>query len=457
MKAQRIAVIGGVAAGTAAAAEAKRVDPTAHVVLFEKGPHISYGACEMPMVMAGEIDEPERLIAFTPERFASERGVDVRIRTEVLSINSGSGELVSQKVGSDSEPVTEKYDKFILATGALAVRPDIPGAHDRNVFVLRQLTDLEAIQSYCQKNQVDHVVVVGGGFVGLEVADALLSTSARVTLLQSGAGPLHRHLEPEMAAMVRAAAETAGIQYRSERLVDFDSSGGAVKAVNTNAGEKIGCQMVILALGAKPNVDLGVRAGVKLGSTGGFSATDGMRTNHSNIWACGDCVEVRRVIDDARVLSPLSLTAFRTGRVAATNAARKGRTKPAEYPGLVGAQALKVFGQEIAFVGLTGAQALAAGFKPEVVTIKHRDTAGLVPGSAFITVTLVFDSVRGRLLGGQLIGPTSAAYRADILIPVIRNRGTVRDLYDLDLIYAPPFSPRLDPLLVAAKMAIRQL
>lgn len=460
MRKQRIAVIGGVAAGTAAAAEVKRADPDADVVLFERGPYISYGACEMPMVMAGEIADPERLISFTPDRFEDDRGASVRILTEVVSFDPGSGLLTSKRMNLDAEEQTEKFDKFIVATGSTAGRPDLPGAYDRNVFVLRELTDLQAILNYLQSNEVQHVVVVGGGFIGLEVVDALMQRSIRVTLLQPGAGPLHKHLEPEMAARVKDLVESSGAMFRKERLTGFDSSGGIVKAVHTDAGEHIGCQLVVLATGAKPNTQLGKAAGLKIGSTGGFAVSEAMRTNISNVWACGDCVEVTRVIDDAKVLSPLSLTAFRTARVAAENAARTSGTargKPAKYPGLVGAQALRVFGHEIAFVGLTAADAKASGFRPETVTIKHRDIAGLVPGASFLTVTLVFDLRRGRLLGGQLIGEQSAAYRADILIPVIRGGGTVHDLYDLDLIYAPPFSPRLDPLLVAAKRAMNVL
>jgi len=327
MKPQRIAVIGGVAAGTAAAAEAKRIDPEADVVLFEKGPYISYGACEMPLVVAGTISDAETLIAFTPQRFATERGVTVRVNTLVESFDPRSGALTFRDIAvrdSVGESTTERFDKFILATGARPVRPEYQGANDRNVFVLRELTDLQLIQSFCDRlSASQHVVVVGGGFVGIEVADALITRGLRVTMLQSGAGPLHRNLEPEMAALVRERLERGKVVFRQERLTDFERSGGRVVAVKTDAGELIGCQMVILAMGTAPNVDLGTQAGVKLGKTGGFAATDTMKTNLSNVWACGDCAEVRRNIDSTKVLSPLSLTAFRTARVAGTNAARR--------------------------------------------------------------------------------------------------------------------------------------
>jgi len=453
MKPQKIAVIGGVAAGSAAAAEAKRVDPDAEVVLFEKGPYISYGACEMPLVIAGSIKNSEELVAFTPERFRSERGVDVRISTVVQSFDPRSGQLIYSE-GGDSGPVTERFDKFILATGGQALRPDVEGVDNRNVFVLRELTDVQVIQSFLETNDVQHVVVVGGGFVGLEVADALIERGLRVTLLQAGPGPLYQHLEPEFAELVRDLAVSSGVSYRHERMIGFEQSAGSVTAVRTDAGELVGCQLVVLAVGTRPSTSLGENAGVKIGATGGFTVSDSMRTNLSNVWACGDCIEVQRVVDDARVLSPLSLTAFRSARVAGKNAARRGQSKQALFPGVVGAQALKVFGEEIVFVGLTSKEALAAGFKTETVRIKHRTSAALVPGSSFVHVLLVFDVVRGRLLGGQLVGGTGTALRGDILIPVIRVGGSVSDLYDLDLIYAPPFSPRLDPLLVAAKKAM---
>lgn len=458
MKPQKIAVIGGVAAGSAAAAEAKRVDPDAEVVLFEKGPYISYGACEMPMVIAGSITDSEQLIAFTPERFESERSVNVRINTVVKSFDPRSGALIfsdaEDSEGSVSEPETERFDKFILATGASALRPGVDGIEDRNVFVLRELTDVQAIQSFLDSNDVQHAVVVGGGFVGLEVADALFERGLRVTLLQAGPGPLYQHLESEISEMVRDLVIQAGVSFRNERMTGFERSAGRVTAVRTDARELIGCQMVVLAMGIRPNTSLGESAGVKTGKSGGFSVSDSMRTNLPNVWACGDCVEVRRVIDDMCLISPLSLTAFRSARVAGNNAARRGRSKQALFPGIVGAQALKIFGSEIVFVGLTVKEATEAGFKPSTVLIKHRTSADLVPGSSFIHVLLVFDRVMGRLLGGQLFGKTGAALRGDILIPVIRGGGTVSDLYDLDLIYAPPFSPRLDPLLVAAKKAM---
>lgn len=454
MKPQRIAVIGGVAAGTAAAAEAKRVDADADVVLFEQGPYISYGACEMPLVIAGVIDDSERLIAFSPERFEASRGVEVRVNTVVKSFDPHSGTLTFATDSMSHKTATERFDKFILATGARAVRPGVDGAEDRNVFVLRELTDVQAIQAFSDTNEKQHAVVVGGGFVGLEVADALVQRGFRVTLLQSGPGPLHQHLEPVMSELVRDRLIASGVSFRSERMTAFERRAGHVSAVKTDAGELIGCHLVILATGTIPNTSLGEKAGVKLGRTGGFEATDGMKTNVANVWACGDCVQVKRVIDSTHVLSPLSLTAFKTGRVAGTNAARRGRTARAIFPGLVGAQALKVFEQEIAFVGLTEQEARTAGFRPSTVLVKHRTFAGLVPGSSFVHVLLVFDQARGRLLGGQLVGGAGTALRGNILIPVIRGGGTVGDLYNLDLIYAPPFSPRLDPLLVAAKKAI---
>lgn len=454
---QRIAVIGGVASGTAAAAEARRLDPDAQIVLFEQYAEISYGACEIPLFLAGTVKDPNQLIAFTPERFEEERGVSVQALTRVDRLDAQSG-MLEFTSSVDGETRKAKFDKFILATGARAVSPDLPGVNAENVFTVRDLQDAISLETYISDTVIQHAVVVGGGFVGIEVAESLTHRGIRVTMLQPTPGPLHVHLENDMALLVAELLEKGGVTVRDERMARLEvSSDSRVNAVRTVSGEMVGCQLVILAMGIIPNVELGVEAGVKIGDTGALRVNDRMRTNLANVWACGDCVEVERVIDGRSVISPLSLTAFKTGRVAGRNAARRGAHKPARFEGVVAAQGVKVFDGEVAYLGLTKSVAQESGFSAATVTIRHRTKGALVPESRFIHVTLVFETFRGRILGAQLVGGPGTVLRANTLIPLIRKGATVSDLYEQDLIYAPPFSPRLDPLLVAARKAIRSL
>ncbi len=455
MRAQRIAVIGGVAAGPAAAVQARRTDPDAEIVMFEQGSNISYSACEMLMLVSGEIDDPEQLIHRSPKDFQRERGIEVRAETRVDRIDPRAGKLVctSGDTGVTSE---EDFDKFILATGARASVPDIDGADAENVFVLRRLGDAIELRGFISTETIHHAVVVGAGFVGLEVVEALVKNGIRVSLLEPGSGPMHAHLHEELSTLVGRLLEDHGVVVRLEGLIGLAvGQSGRVSVVRTSAGEQIGCQLVVLAIGTTPNTKLGAAAGIRLGDTGAYLVDDRMRTNIPNVWACGDCVEVHRLVDGQKVIYPQSPTAFRTGRVAGTNAARRGAYGAATFPGIVGAQALRLFEQEIAFVGITEGEARHAGFSAAAVTITHLTRSSLDPGSSPITVRLVFEMARGRLLGAQLVGGTGTALRANILLPLIRSRGTISDLYDLDLLYAPPFSPRMDPLLIAARKAMR--
>ncbi len=445
------------ASGTAAAAEARRLDPDARIVLFEQGAEISYGACEIPLFLEGTVKDPYELVAFTPERFEEERGVQVRSLTRVDRFDPRSGDVDFTSL-TDGITGTEKFDKFILSTGARANLPKLKGVEAANVFTVRDLQDAISLERYISTTQISHAVVVGGGFVGIEVAESLTHRGIRVALLQPAPGPLHDHLEDHMSQLVTHLLEASGVMVRDERMAGLEvSSDNRVNAVKTSSGEMVGCQLVILAMGITPNTDLGVATGIKIGETGAYRVNDRMRTNLANVWACGDCIEVERVIDHRSVISPLSLTAFKTGRVAGRNAARRGTHKPARFEGVVAAQGLKVFDGEVAYLGLTESAALDSGFSALTVSIRHRTKGALVPGSRFIDVTLVFELSRGRILGAQLVGGPGTVLRANTLIPLIRKGATVSDLYEQDLIYAPPFSPRLDPLLVAARKAVRAI
>ncbi|QXD16120.1 FAD-dependent oxidoreductase [Rhodocaloribacter litoris] len=455
MPAQRIAVIGGTAAGPAAAVAAVRADPRAEVVLFEQGPHISYGACEIPYYVAGTIDEAERLVRLTPGRFEQTRGGTVRTRHRVLALDPARNRLTVEDLATGMVR-QERFDKFILAVGARPRRPALDGLEAPNVFAVRTLEEAVDLRAYLDAHPVRHAVVLGGGYVGVEMAEALRARAVRVTILEPGPGVLHAYLDAALRPLVEDALRRHGVVVRRERAVGLDHHpDGMVRSVRTDRGEHIGCQLVLLAMGTEPNTDLAAAARLRLGETGALAVDAQMRTNLPNVWACGDCVEVERVVDRKKVYVPLSPTAFRTARVAGHNAARRGRGLPKQFPGIVGASAVKVFGLEVAAAGLRPDEAREAGFDAFTVTIRHWSHVPLYPEARPVHVQLVVERRRGRLLGAACVGEKGAALRADVLVPLIWDGWTVDRIRDLDLIYTPPLAPALDPLIVAANEAAK--
>ena len=445
------------ASGPAAAAQAKRIDPDADVVLFEQGPDISYGACEMPYYVADQIPSADTLVVLTPEAFEQTRKAEVRIRHRVLAVHPQRNRLDVKDLATGAI-TEERFDKFILAVGARARLPEIDGVDAPNVFPMRSLEDARTLKGYLGHHDVQHAVVLGGGYIGVEMAEALRERGVRVTLLQPSKGLLHKVLDEPFQPLVHDVVQRRGVVVRQERAEGFEvDADGLVRAVRTDKGEKIGCQAVIVAIGIVPNTELAEAAGITRGATGALAVDARMRTNLPNVWACGDCVEVERIIDGKKIHLPLSPVSFRTARVAATNAARRGRGTPARFPGVVGASAVKVFELEVASAGLRLAEAQEAGFDAFWMQIKHWSRVSFYPGAKRLHVGLVVERGKGRLLGAQLVGEEGAALRADVLVPCLRDRWTVHQIKDLDLIYTPPFAPSLDPLIVAANEAAKRV
>ncbi len=453
---QRIAVIGGVAAGPAAAAQAARSDPDAEVHLFEQGPEISYGACEIPYYVSGEIERADTLVQFQPEQFESSRGAHVHVNTEVREIHPARNRLVTDGPGRRTSE--ERFDKFILATGAKPRRLEIEGEDSANVFRVRSLNDGIDIKNFLAAHRVRHAVVVGGGYIGVEMAEALMHREIRVTLLEPGGGVLHRYVSGLLQEIVQGHLEGAGLQIRRERAVRFDfDAAGHVSAVTTDRGERIGCQLVIVAIGTEPNTCLAKDAGIRLRESAAVDVDDQMRTSLPNVWACGDCVEVRRVVDEKRIYLPLSQTAFRTAHIAGENAARRGRGALATFAGVVGASTVKVFGMEVASVGLSLDEAAAGGYDAFAERVEGWSRVSFYPGARRLYVELVVERSRGRLIGGTVVGEEGAAMRANVLVPLVWREWKVRDIRDLDLVYSPPVAPSIDPILTAAHRAAQRL
>lgn len=453
MARQRIAVIGGVASGPAAAAEAVRTDPEADVVLFEQDGFISYGACEIPYYVAGSVEDYHRLVLMSPAEFERTRGARVRVRHRVTALDPRRGRLHVRDLDAETK-IEERFDKFILATGARARVPDIDGVDAENVFPLRRLEDARALRQYLDSRDIHHAVIFGAGYVGIEAAEALTARGVRVSLLEPAGRPLPAYIDEEFGGLIEEALKRHGVFVRAEKGVALEKdSFGRVNVVVTDHGERIGCHLVVIAMGIKPNVELAADAGAHVGDTGGLATDDQMRTNLPNVWACGDVAEVRRVIDGARVHVPLSPAAFRTARVAAQNAARRGRGAPARFAGVCPASAVKVFELEVAQAGLRLQEARDAGFDALSSSIQHWSRVRLDPGAKRVHVRMIVVRGSGRLVGAEVVGEEGAAHRLNVLVPLIREGWSVRDIRDVDLIYTPPYAPSLDPLIVAANEA----
>lgn len=452
----RIAVIGGLASGPAAAAEAAR-HPGTEVVLYEEGEHVSVGACEIPYFVSDRLDGQSDLIVHTPEELERTRGFEVFTRHRVTSIEPRSGRLVVRALAHNASR-EERFDRFILATGARARSLGLVGEDAHGVFSLRDAEDAVALKNWIRTEPVRHVVVVGGGYVGLEMAEAMRDRGLRATVLDPHGRVMANGLSSFVSGQLDEAVKRAGVAVRAERVTEIlTGDDGRVRAVRTDRGEVIGCQALLMAVGVEPRTGLAEAAGVALGPTGAIATDREMKTNVRNVWACGDVAETYRVVDRAPIHWPLAPVGRRTARVAARNASSR-RGGADTFRGVTPSAAVVAFGIEAASVGLDEEAARTAGFDVAVAQIRHTTRTRVYPGSAPIDVRLVVDRERGRLLGGQLVAREGAGLRADLLVPLIRSGATARELAeDLDLIYTPPLAPSVDPLKIAASSALRAI
>ena len=451
----RIAVIGGLAAGPAAAAEAKRRAPDAEVVLFEEGPNISVGTCEMPYLIGGVLDPSVDLVVVSPESMERTRGVEVRIRHRVTVLEPRRGRLTVEALdfGATTE---EAFDRFVLATGARARRLGVAGEEAAGVFTVRDLVDTERIRRWLDTEDVRHVVIAGGGYIGLEMAEAMRERGLRATILDPKGRVLGGAVACEASDLMDRAVRGAGVLVRPERATEvLADDAGRVRAVRTDRGELVGCQMLVVSVGVEPRAELAAAAGLKIGDMGGVTVDDEMRTSDRRVWACGDLVQIPRAPDGRRVLWPLATTARRTARVAARNVAKPGSDR---FRPFAGAVAVRAFGVEVGSVGLSLQRAADAGIDAFATDVRHLSRTKAFPGASPIDVRLVAERRSGRVLGGQVVGAEGAALRANVLVPLVQHGRSVRELAeDLDLVYNPPLAPAVDPLKVAASQALRAL
>lgn len=450
---RRLVVVGGVAAGMSAASRAKRVDPNLDVVVLEKGNYISYGACSLPYFLAGHFDDYRQLIARTPEE-AREQGVDVRTGYEVIEVDVDAG-TVTARVAGGGEKVFS-YDALVLATGTVPIVPPTWGVgQTEGAFLLRTIDDARRLRNTLESENPGRAVVIGGGYIGVEATDALLNHGVQVTLVDV-APQLLTNFGAPVAQRVEEDLRVAGVDVRLGDGVDgLETRNGRVVGVRTRSGALLPADVVVIALGVRPNVALAEAAGIVLGHTGAIAVDAQQRTSAENVFAAGDCCEAMHLVTGKPAYVPLGTTANKQGRVAGTVIGGG----EAVFPGIVGTAVLKAREVSAARTGLTERQALDLGYDAVSAMIKSVDRVVTYPGARDIWVKLVAERGTGRLLGGQTAGydPAAVSGRINVVATALTAGMTVDQFSQLDLSYAPPFATVWDPLLVAANVLQRKL
>lgn len=449
-----IVVIGADAAGASAASGIKRgLKEDAHVLVLERQQWTSYAACGIPFWVSGEIPEMEALIARSPEKHRA-NGLDLRTGVEAINIDPQAQTVTARDLESGEETVYP-YDHLVIGTGAVPLRPPIPGIDLPGVHGVQTLDGGQAVLDSLEL-QPKRAVVIGAGYIGIEMAEAMCTREIPVTVLDMSPEPMST-LDPDMGALIHESMTARDIPYHGSEPVRSIEAGddGRVVAVVTDRG-RYDADIVLLGMGVRPNSDLAQAAGLPVGDKGGILTDEHMRVQGwDNIWSGGDCVEVVDRITGRRMHVALGTHANKHGRVIGANvvAAVKGEGKQLTFPGVVGTAVTKVCDLEISRVGLREAEAIELGFDAVAATVKSLTRAHYYPGGGRVNVKVIAERGTGRLLGVQIVGQPGAGKRIDVAATAIWNEMTVEEVTSLDLAYAPPFSPVWDPVQVATRRA----
>lgn len=442
---KRILIIGGVAAGATAAARARRLDEGAEITLLEKGPYVSFANCGLPYFLSGDIKRRSSLLLQTPEGFFGRYRVNVRTKTEAIDILRDDHAVIVRTPDGE-ERLT--YDKLILAQGGSPIVPALPGIDRPHVFKLWTIPDMDRIQKFLEEHTPPRAVIAGGGFIGLEMAEALKARGLNVTIVEL-APRMMITMDPEFGAMIEAGIRESGVEVRTS--VGLAEVGDGT--VTLSDGSTIDADMVLLSVGVRPELSLARKAGLAIGTTGGLQVDEFLQTSDPDIYAAGDMVEISHKVSGKQVRIPLAGPANRQGRIAATNALG-GRSS---YRGALGTSVVKIFDATAASTGLTEKAAHDAGFRTGVSYVVKDQHVAYFPGAKPVTLKLVFDMDSRRILGGQAYGQHAVEKRIDVLAVALHGNMTVDDLAELDLAYAPPFNSANDPVNIASFVAQNHL
>lgn len=444
---KRILIIGGVAGGASAAARARRLSEEAEIILFERGPYISFANCGLPYHISGIIADRKRLLVQTVAKMKQRFQIDVRILTEVIKIDPLQKEIHVRNV-STGEASKEKYDQLILSPGAEPVRPAIPGSEVSRIVTLRSMADMDKIKAFLTSEKPDHTVIIGGGYIGLEMAEALRRQGLAVTLVEMSDQVMNT-LDPEMATPIHQHLTLHGVDLRLKAtVVGFEEEKNSMDVL-LNTGETLPCQMTLLAVGVKPEISLAQAAGLKIGKSGGIVTDHHMRTSQKDIFAIGDAAEVIDFVSGEPAVIPLAGPANRQGRLTADAIFHRDHS----YRGTLGTAICKVFDLSAASTGLNEKRLKQLGKPYEKIYLHPADHATYYPGATPIHMKLLFNPENGSLLGAQAVGLKGIDKRIDILAVAIRAGLTVYDLEELELCYAPPYGSAKDPINYAGFVA----
>jgi len=458
----RVVVIGGVAAGPKVASRVVRMNPAAEVTVVEKGQLLSYAGCGLPYYVSGEVKEQKELMSTPvgavrdPVFFSKVKNVRVLNGTEAVAIDRTAKRVGLAQPGNAEAASWLPYDKLVLCTGARPVRPPIPGIERKGIYALHEVEDAEGVKAMLAETKAKDVVVVGGGLIGVEMTEALAAHGCRVTAVEK-LGQILTMLDAHMARLVERHMESKGVRVLTDTAVEaFVGAAGddsRVGGVSTSRGV-LPADMVILAIGVRPNVALAKAAGLALGETTGAIRVDAqMRTSDPDIYAAGDCVEMRHLLTGQAAFIPLGSTANKQGRVAANAICGV----PDAFPGVVGSAVCKVFDFCVARTGLTERQAREAGHDVEVSLAPGPDKAHFMTAARPLMLKLVADRATRKLLGAQAVGPGAGDKRIDVAAMALTAGMTVDQLAHADLCYAPPYSPAMDNILTAADVLRNKL
>jgi len=446
MKVKKLVIVGGVAGGASAAAKARRCSEEVEIIMYEKGPDISYANCGLPYYLSGVIQKREDLLITSAEFFRRRFRVDARTNCEVVQVDRKAKRVVVNNLvtGLTEE---ESYDRLVLAPGSHPIIPPVPGVNLPFVSTLKTLEDTDRIFDFLKENKPNRALVVGGGLIGVEAIENLAIKGLQTTAVEL-APQLLTFLDWEMAEKVRRHMEHKGVKlHLSEGLASVEEQNGQ-RVVRTDQGREIPTDLVLIAVGIRPNVDLAKNAGLELGITGGIKVNEFMQTSDPDIFAAGDCIETTNLVTGKPTLTPMGSAANKEGRAAGANAL--GRRIAVK--GFTGTIIVKVFDLTVAKTGLSEREAIAEGYSTLALYVDPSHHAGYYPGAKPLSIKTVTDRDSGRLLGAQVIGEEGVDKRIDVLATAIYHHMSLDDLINLDLAYAPPYSAARDPVIIAGAL-----
>ena len=447
---KRLLVIGGVAAGPKAAAKARRCDPEMEIAIYQEEDDISYAGCGLPYYISRFIKDREKLISRTPGKFAQD-GIKILKNRKIEKIDLPYSTISGRRNGS-GEAFTDHFDRLVIATGAYAIRPEIEGIDLRDVFYLRSIFDADAVLERIQSKDIRNVVIAGGGYIGLEMAESLVHLGKDVTVLEL-APQILTLFDEDFAGILRQYLEKKGVKvFTSEGIQALEGKNGKVTHIQT-ASRRLEADAVLMSLGIRPRVELAKQAGLRIGETGAIWVNEKMETSAEGVYAAGDCAETTHLITGRKVWIPLGSTANKQGRVVGVNVCGGNAT----FPGVMGTTIFKTFDFNVAKTGLNMREVEKGGFHPVQAVVKGFDRAHYYPGGKEATLKVIADKETGRILGGEAIGEGPSDKFIDILAMALHGTMTARQLASVDLAYAPPFSPALSPVIVAANVLMNKL